>query len=374
MSTGVTLPTGRHYSNHATGAAYIRCCELEQHVSGEIDSGQLSEKTKKEKLRDLMHVRVAGYLIIHAPREEAREYMAASINACRDDSEIIELGKFHEQHFLRLFRRFCDYTPHQSEPDSELPSFSNLRELIQSKSIPAPRTQSEAKESALARDGFCCIVSGTMDAQTYIKYRNVFSEPKSFPSVDLTQCCHIIPEGVGRFSTKTVADKRARASNVWMILNNFGYHQIEEALGESKIHLLANISTLRGLLHEFFDTMYLWLEPTVGFAEFVHAHESRPFKSSNQSNDNEYQACVPPDIPEYADIIFEIHKVPRIVKFTTTESRLILPSREYLALHAACCKVAHMSGAAGFYDQLERDYDKYPFNFMSSETDSHLLD
>lgn len=35
-----------------------------------------------------------------------------------------------------------------------------------------------------------------------------------------------------------------------------------------------------------------------------------------------------------------------------------LPSKKYLTLHAACCKVASMSGAAEFLDGVDRDFEE----------------
>lgn len=44
--------------------------------------------------------------------------------------------------------------------------------------------------------------------------------------------------------------------------------------------------------------------------------------------------------------------------FTSTDPRLELPSATYLAIHAACCGVAHMSGAAKYFDKvLDHDDD-----------------
>ena len=48
--------------------------------------------------------------------------------------------------------------------------------------------------------------------------------------------------------------------------------------------------------------------------------------------------------------------------FTTPNATLLpLPSRTYLEIHAACCKVAHMAGAAGYLKLLEDDdtYDQF---------------
>ena len=40
------------------------------------------------------------------------------------------------------------------------------------------------------------------------------------------------------------------------------------------------------------------------------------------------------------------------ITFESTDPRLVLPNREYLAVHAACCRVAHLSGAFGLLGRL----------------------
>jgi len=47
-----------------------------------------------------------------------------------------------------------------------------------------------------------------------------------------------------------------------------------------------------------------------------------------------------------------------VITFTSTDPNLPLPNREYLRLHAAVCRVAHMSGVAGYLDQEDRDVDR----------------
>jgi hypothetical protein len=47
-----------------------------------------------------------------------------------------------------------------------------------------------------------------------------------------------------------------------------------------------------------------------------------------------------------------------VITFTSTDPSLPLPNPEYLKLHAAVCRVAHMSGAAGYLDQEDRDVDR----------------
>jgi hypothetical protein len=56
-------------------------------------------------------------------------------------------------------------------------------------------------------------------------------------------------------------------------------------------------------------------------------------------------------------IVRTLHPDPdfnRVVIFTSTSPDLELPNPKYLRLHAAVCRVAHMSGAAGYLDLFDR--------------------
>ena len=48
---------------------------------------------------------------------------------------------------------------------------------------------------------------------------------------------------------------------------------------------------------------------------------------------------------------------PHRVTFTTTTTDLELPNPVYLRLHAAVCRIAHMSGAAGYMDLFDRELE-----------------
>ena len=55
------------------------------------------------------------------------------------------------------------------------------------------------------------------------------------------------------------------------------------------------------------------------------------------------ESMYPRDIAEY----------PQVIKFSTDNPKTLpVPSREYLALHAACAKVAHLSGAAEYMNSV----------------------
>ncbi|KAG6835318.1 hypothetical protein H0H93_002745, partial [Arthromyces matolae] len=106
----------------------------------------------------------------------------------------------------------------------------------------------------------------------------------------------------------------------------FGYNTSEELNGKS-IHRLENVITLEKNIHEAFDTLNLWFEAT--------------------DQKDIYEICVvdplPPSYNRYAD-------------FTTSGwDKLPPPSPDYLALHAAVCKVAHMAGVAEYLESTIRD-------------------
>jgi hypothetical protein len=54
----------------------------------------------------------------------------------------------------------------------------------------------------------------------------------------------------------------------------------------------------------------------------------------------------------------EIFQLPEMVRFASSDPALPVPSSELLALHAACAKVAHLSGAGEEIDMYDRDVDK----------------
>ena len=53
------------------------------------------------------------------------------------------------------------------------------------------------------------------------------------------------------------------------------------------------------------------------------------------------------------------HDLPTTVTFTSHDNAP-LPDPHYLALHTACAKVAHLSGAGQHIDSVDRDIDTTP--------------
>jgi len=86
--------------------------------------------------------------------------------------------------------------------------------------------------------------------------------------------------------------------------------------------------TMEKNVHDRFDRLELWLEET---------------KTPNQY-------CI--------KSFHRLLRFDRLVEFSSPDpERFPVPSPKLLALHAACCKVAHMSGAAEYLDKYDRDLD-----------------
>ena len=57
-------------------------------------------------------------------------------------------------------------------------------------------------------------------------------------------------------------------------------------------------------------------------------------------------------------IQFTIHDVDMPEFQRPAPAYLPLPNPRYLEIHAACCRVAHMSGAAEYFDRMIRDVEE----------------
>lgn len=50
-------------------------------------------------------------------------------------------------------------------------------------------------------------------------------------------------------------------------------------------------------------------------------------------------------------------EIPTTVKFVSADETIPLPSPQYLALHALCARVAHLSGAAEYIESFYKDME-----------------
>ena len=144
------------------------------------------------------------------------------------------------------------------------------------------------------------------------------------------------------------------------ILKSFGVeHLAEQLLERDGVHVPANLLSLDSYMHGYFDKLNLWFES----ASKVQLITYRPSCDSClvHPQPNRYYVCVTKGYHEHEAHIrssnyLRVDKGRPYVEFSRDHAEL-LPDPRLLDLHAVCARVAHMSGAAEAFDQLERDVE-----------------
>jgi len=287
----------------------------------------------------LVHARILGYLIREGPSIQASEHVAKEINMCQHNDQMDKIGEMYHLHFLRVFKRQKGATPAPSVHPSP-PSFQTKKEMMKDmlrQGGEAPQRHDQAKKNALVRDDFRCIVSGKYDGATVEKNNELMQEmERDHWPVCNTQCAHIFPQStnVGISGHKEGGPKHEYAATVWTIMECFGYEDLPKKLNGTGIHSLDNIMTLEINIHSWFDELLLWFEAVDG-------------------EENTYKICATEQM-----YIYELGEDP--IMFRTAHQDLQLPNPTYLQIHAACCRVAHLSGAGKYMDKILEDLEDMP--------------
>jgi hypothetical protein len=146
-------------------------------------------------------------------------------------------------------------------------------------------------------------------------------------------------------------------------MERFGQRGFMDELDGPKIHRLANIMTLDHFLRIHFDRLELWLEAddvsqdkTCGYTDDLKLLQNQNHTYRISSND---------------DLI--IRDLPSTVTFISSDDKFDLPDPRYIKMHAACCRVAHMSGAAGYMDDIMDDLDQGRTQVLSEDGSGGIL-
>ncbi|KEP48975.1 HNH endonuclease [Rhizoctonia solani 123E] len=274
---------------------------------------------------NLMLIRILGWMLIHAPHEAGRAYVARCINQCQDDPQIIEEARYHLQYFVKYFKTIAN----KPTPTPSNDTMGARRDIILASIDQAPTSHSQAKDRALVRDNYRCQLTGHYDDDAYSHIPAVRQESDAAPAggIGPTECHHILPQYVGHH----IADnelRRINAATIWSIVTAYG-GIVPAQVNGAGIHNLRNIMTLRSDIHKAFDHLSIWLEPIEGLVNAYNVGRIAP------------RLC--PDVPQVVTL--------------TTSTPLPLPDPRYLALQAACAKVIHMSGAAESIHLILRDME-----------------
>ncbi|KAI0334048.1 hypothetical protein GY45DRAFT_1295942 [Cubamyces sp. BRFM 1775] len=293
----------------------------------------------------LIQVRVVGYLLLYCPSPCARQTLEAEVASCGTQPDthaaVFELGAKYIKHLIVIFRKSRGRT---STPESSLPSPSSLGRLVQDhlsdmqRRDRAPRDHSSAKAFALIRDNYRCIVTGRMDSVSSMAELTELAPGETF---GYTICCHIFPDSLGDVvAGATGPNLEHEPATVRDILTSFGYQVVCEELGlgstNANLHRLENVMTLDIVLRNELDRLNMWFEAIDG------------------QQKNTYKIV----LAGRAERLASANLVPEQVTFTSHYPELSLPSPKYLRIHAACFRIAHLSGAAEHLDHIFREMEE----------------
>ncbi|KAF9474040.1 hypothetical protein BDN70DRAFT_866764, partial [Pholiota conissans] len=308
-----------------------------QEITSLLDSPTISEAFRTvlalEKFiltdpdqRKLIHARILGYLLLYGPSLYARESVAREVASCEGYDVLLNAGKVYYDYFILAFRKPIGSSSGQtSRSDSWNQSLEETDDIMSRKSIGVPQSHGDAKQNALIRDGFRCVISGNYDWSCAIRSSELKSRVlASTKSVAGTHCVHIFPE---LDSMNVFGENSFSTSSIWDIMNRFGYSHIHSELNGGNIHRLQNVITMCSDARDKFERLYLWLEAT-----------DTPNTYALQARDEMYF------LKDYR----------RTISFTTPDdAKYPLPSSDYLAIHASCAKIAYLSGAGHYIDVME---------------------
>ncbi|KAJ8474634.1 hypothetical protein ONZ51_g7079 [Trametes cubensis] len=183
---------------------------------------------------------------------------------------------------------------------------------------------------ALIRDNHRCMVTGRLDSDSFT---TGLTTDNPGEVISVTNCCHIFPDSLGNIVADASGPTEHESATVRTILARFGYEDICEELGlastNANLHRLENVMTLDIMLRNVFDRLNMWFEAIDG-------------------QENTYKVVLAGGAARLATK----GVIPEQVTFTSHKAGLQLPSPKYLRVHAACCKIAHMSGAAEYLDMV----------------------
>ncbi|KAH9846874.1 hypothetical protein C2E23DRAFT_539117 [Lenzites betulinus] len=284
----------------------------------------------------ICQARIVGCLLLYPPSPAARRTLSLELASCNQTEHpyqaLFDLGAMYLTRLVLIFKKTRGKTPTPSSHPSR-PSFDRVMQECLVDLQPAPRDHSAAKAQALIRDNYRCMVTGRVDRPATKDKITRMGPGEDF---GLTQCCHIIPDAPGNIAVGGSSPEEHDAASMWAILKQFGYDDVCAELGSAtiggRLHRLDNILTLDAVIHDDFDTMDLWFEAIKG-------------------QPNTYKIIIPPGISRPPSL-------PDSVHFVSHHPDLPLPSPRYLEIHAFCCRILHMSGAAEYVDLIFRDMEE----------------
>ncbi|KAK0183601.1 hypothetical protein F5146DRAFT_1149696 [Armillaria mellea] len=200
-------------------SAHHRCRRVEKDLMTQFSLNPSDMVLRKQ----LVNIRIMGHPLKVGPTDKAKSLISTTINSETTDEALIARGAFYDRFFIRTFRRAKGPTPQTSTHHSR-PSFRQTLEEVHRQLQRDPFNHQEAKKSALARDNYRCILSGTMDKTSFFEYDELQAQLPEGMVPRTTQSAHIFSESMNVGIDDPT--KNDYAANAWTIIEHFGFPKI----------------------------------------------------------------------------------------------------------------------------------------------------
>ncbi|KAK0240663.1 hypothetical protein EDD85DRAFT_933864 [Armillaria nabsnona] len=302
--------------------------------------GESSEAAIMFKFSPKVAARVLGYAFIHSPSKVS---LARDISSCDDITEFLAgLSYLYVMGVIRTFRnpKGAIATPQSSQATAD-----NAEALLSQPTA----SSSNAKQLALARDNYRCILSGNADIVSLrddLTTINVAAGERR----GNTMLAHIFGQStadnivVGGL-TDAAQRKLAWATSSADAVERFADSSIVKELNQNSIHKPENTFSISPEFRGMFDELQFSLHPVEPDTYEIHTYPS--------------------------DLNAEYGLPDRVTLKDATGGKIPLPNRRYFKLHDACAKIAHLSGAGEVVEQLFRDLEDV--QVLTEDGGSHYL-
>ncbi|KAJ7643984.1 hypothetical protein FB45DRAFT_285135 [Roridomyces roridus] len=298
---------------------------------------------------DLIGARVLGWLLVDLWKHQSGSLSLRAYKAVLDEIKIrltpgereqskavSGLGLIYGNLLMRTFR--SDGGPLPPSADTPTPPFIDAKAKVVQE-MHTPTKNSAARSHALLRDGAKCVITGKYDVGQYEDPRIAQLAMANDAGFAFVECAHIFPE------TAQIGgeEKQEYAANAMAILRMFGYPQ---SLTGGNVHRYENIMIMTRDAHKLYDKLKFWFEEVEGqlntYTFGLAPGTSGVLKALKLKFPDKVTFSVDPNL---------------VTRWADGKPLPALPSRELLALRAACSRVAHLSGVAEQYDQLLHDIE-----------------
>ncbi|RPD53568.1 hypothetical protein L226DRAFT_613839 [Lentinus tigrinus ALCF2SS1-7] len=317
--------------------AYEHCLRLESRPGWNFKSSDPSYNMLQDMSPNVC-ARVLGHGLRLSPDDAGRKALARDVLACHEDQELLAgLAHLYVFGLIRVF-----YNPNGPTP-AVTPSLTPPEAAAQSNPS-SSSSASELHDLLMLRDEYRCVFTGRLDPEEYEKHRSKYSSSTALAVA--TNVAHIISQSLSDNMygvTQAIQAKFTWAMTAGGMIAHIGGFDAQRILGDANLHSPKNAFILSHDAHAQFNKLDLYLTPVKDVQEQVIPDTY----NAEHAYGEDYLRQIRLELKDKVTF-----------RSCSVDAKVIpAPDPKIIALHAACAKIAHMSGAAEYLRELYRDTD-----------------